>query len=388
MQTDVHTTLPRGTTDNKSRGPLRQPQFGRPAFPTQVWPPTPCPIAPHSAACGAGAAGLGCGVSGRVVCPGPGSAAGGYGWCTRVFDCNLLLVLVFVRKGWDAVPSQHPFLARGAGTACSWCYLMMWTPRLPRLDPASRVWASVPSCSVAFIVLPRRSPHDASAGGGHFMTAVSDLYTVWTHAPAYTAQLHPAALHHTCPNLHVPPERSQVVQPRRLARAGGARLEPVSFVIGPAQARLGTTWHWPACVPWSSWGSCSASCRLIRARCPGPPVQARLPVRTLTMFLPPLSMRLTSLFISPTNQLQALPTTRRCLSWAQTVRLVDQAIQKLDVKLCTDYGLLVLADADHGSWFWMLIRHFAAAADRYPSPHRRMQDGDLQASQTMRQHQD
>ncbi|PNW72274.1 hypothetical protein CHLRE_16g674938v5 [Chlamydomonas reinhardtii] len=48
----------------------------------------------------------------------------------------------------------------------------------------------------------------------------------------------------------------------------------------------------------------------------------------------------------------------------------------------------LLGTDDHGSWFWMLIRHFAAAADRYPSPHRRMQDGDLQASQTMRQHQD
>ncbi|KAG2438491.1 hypothetical protein HXX76_005043 [Chlamydomonas incerta] len=48
----------------------------------------------------------------------------------------------------------------------------------------------------------------------------------------------------------------------------------------------------------------------------------------------------------------------------------------------------LLGTDDDGSWFWVLFRHFAAAADRYPSPHRRMQRGGLQAHQMMRQHQD
>ncbi|PNW73909.1 hypothetical protein CHLRE_13g577750v5 [Chlamydomonas reinhardtii] len=31
----------------------------------------------------------------------------------------------------------------------------------------------------------------------------------------------------------------------------------------------------------------------------------------------------------------------------------------------------LLGTDDDGSWFWVLFKHFAAVADRYPSPHRR-----------------
>ncbi|KAG2440139.1 hypothetical protein HXX76_004252 [Chlamydomonas incerta] len=48
---------------------------------------------------------------------------------------------------------------------------------------------------------------------------------------------------------------------------------------------------------------------------------------------------------------------------------------------------LLGTDGDCG-WFWMIVRHFVAAADRYPSPQRRMQRGGSQAPQLMRQHQD
>ena len=35
-------------------------------------------------------------------------------------------------KGWDMVPFSIRSLRGVPWTACSWCYLMMWTPRLPQ----------------------------------------------------------------------------------------------------------------------------------------------------------------------------------------------------------------------------------------------------------------
>ncbi|PNW86441.1 hypothetical protein CHLRE_02g086456v5 [Chlamydomonas reinhardtii] len=48
----------------------------------------------------------------------------------------------------------------------------------------------------------------------------------------------------------------------------------------------------------------------------------------------------------------------------------------------------LLGTGGDGSWFWLLFGHFAAVADRYPSPHRHAKRGGLQALQLVRQHQD
>ncbi|KAG2448734.1 hypothetical protein HYH02_006088 [Chlamydomonas schloesseri] len=48
----------------------------------------------------------------------------------------------------------------------------------------------------------------------------------------------------------------------------------------------------------------------------------------------------------------------------------------------------LLGRGGDGGWFWLLFGHFAAVADRYPSPHRCTKRGGMQALQLMRQHQD
>ena len=53
------------------------------------------------------------------------SPTSGIGWMESFVS------LGFRPKGWDMVPSQHPFLVRGAGDCM--CPLLMWTPCLPCL---------------------------------------------------------------------------------------------------------------------------------------------------------------------------------------------------------------------------------------------------------------